>query len=86
MTHRSTPETPAVQFVSTPEGDVLRVKRMRIEKQEQERQFAEALVSIIGNDKKVRMARALLDTEYLKSLILKHFTEENWRAELPLHK
>ena len=59
---------------------------MRIEKQEQERQFAEALVSIIGNDKKVCMALALLDMIYLKSLILKHFTEEKQQTELPLHK
>ena len=54
---------------------------MRIGKPEAERQYAEALVSIIGNDEKVRMARALLNTEYLKSLILKHFTEEKFMVD-----
>jgi len=59
---------------------------MRIGKPEAERQYAEVLVSTIGNDEKVRMARALLDTEFVKSLILKHFMEEKRRTELPLHK
>lgn len=42
---------------------------MRIGKPEAERQYAEVSVSTIRNDEKVRMARALLDTEFVKSLI-----------------